>query len=642
MMNFKNELIKNKIAAMLILVAFIIGFLIPSGESKETLASHEKSTEATAWACAMHPNVNLPEPGQCPICFMDLIPLEGNISGLNQNQLSLSESAMKLADIQTVTVGYGIAEMDVQLSGKVEYDESRISNITAWVPGRLERMFVDYTGIRVEKGDHMMELYSPELYAAKEELIQSRKLFKSAESKTGFGKQTLQATLSATREKLRLMGLMENQIKEIEQKSSPSNMTTLYSPMSGIVIEKNGVEGAYVKTGTNIYTIADLTRVWVVLDAYESDLPWLAFGQKASFTTEGIPGKTFEGQVAFIDPIVDSQTRTVNVRLNVMNTKGELKPGMFVHGTVHATIGHGGKAINPELAEKWVCPMHPEIVEEKPGRCAVCEMPLVTSESLGIVHAPDHHYESLLIPASAVLRTGSRAIVYVRLPNPDPTFEGREIILGPRVGDHYIVKSGLEAGEKVVVNGNFKIDSAMQIAAKQSMMNPRINKYKVSKKDKLKVTDEVMEFMEKVLVHYYAIQQSLAGDNLSDTQSSVKGLNQLLQSFQNGHVQLVHEAAFQWKKVYTQMQETTTHHQHWNSIDEVRMAFKNLSQAFLNYENLFGHFSESTAYEVFCPLAFDNSGASWLSQKNEVLNPYFGASMLKCGEVKREFQVTGN
>jgi Cu(I)/Ag(I) efflux system membrane fusion protein len=412
--------------------------------------------------------------------------------------------------------------------------------------------------------------------------------------------------------------------------------------MSGIVIEKNGVEGAYVKTGTNIYTIADLTRVWVVLDAYESDLPWLAFGQKVSFTTEGIPGKTFEGQVAFIDPFVDPQTRTVHVRLNVINTKGELKPGMFVHGTVHATIGPGGKAINPELAEKWVCPMHPEIVEEKPGSCAVCEMPLVTSESLGIVHAPDHHYESLLIPASAVLRTGSRAIVYVRLSNSDPTFEGREIILGPRVGDHYIVKSGLEAGEKVVVNGNFKIDSAMQIAAKQSMMNPRINKYKVGKKDKLKVTDEVMEFMEKVLVHYYAIQQSLAGDNLSDTQSSVKGLNQLLQSFQNGHVQLVHEAAFQWKKVYTQMQETTTHHQHWNSIDEVRMAFKNLSQAFLNYENLFGHFSESTAYEVFCPLAFDNSGASWLSQKNEVLNPYFGASMLKCGEVKREFQVTGN
>ena len=166
MMNLKNELIKNKIAAMLILVAFIIGFLIPSGESKKALASHEKSTEATAWACAMHPNVNLPEPGQCPICFMDLIPLEGNISGLNQNQLSLSESAMKLADIQTVTVGYGIAEMDVQLSGKVEYDESRISNITAWVPGRLERMVVDFTGIGVEIVDHLMDLYSPELFAA--------------------------------------------------------------------------------------------------------------------------------------------------------------------------------------------------------------------------------------------------------------------------------------------------------------------------------------------------------------------------------------------------------------------------------------------------------------------------------------------
>lgn len=632
---------KNTKVIGLILVAFFLGMWLSNGGSEDDSPSIEQSTEATVWTCSMHPNVNLPEAGQCPICFMDLIPLEGDAGGLDDNQISMSETAMKLADIQTITVKHGEAEMEVQLSGKVEYDESRISHITAWVPGRLERMFVDYTGIKVEKGDHMMELYSPEIYAAQEELIQARKLSQSAESKTGLGKQTLQSTLSATREKLRLMGLMERQIKDIEQKSVPNSITTLYSPMSGVVIEKNGVEGAYVKTGTNIYTIADLTRVWVILDAYESDLPWLAFGQKASFTTEGIPGKTFDGQVAFIDPIVNPQTRTVQVRLNVMNPKGELKPGMFVHGTIHATIGPEGKAINPELAEKWVCSMHPEIVEKSPDECDVCGMPLVTSESLGIVHAPHHRHESLLIPASAVLRTGSRAIVYVKMPVEEPTFEGRKIVLGPRVGDYYIVNSGLEAGEKVVVNGNFKIDSAMQIAAKTSMMNPLKNEGKDInnriKRQKLKATDEVYSFMEKISNHYFTLQQSLAGDNLDDSEKIRIELSRLLQSFQPENVKLTHESAYQWQQIFSRLQAIGKQLKAWNSIEDARVMFNELSQLFLKYEQVFGHFSESAAYEVYCPMAFNDKGASWLSRKNEVLNPYFGASMLKCGEVKRTF-----
>ena len=472
-MKMKQFLNDHKITMGLVLVAFLLGSWFTGGEpTSESVNHNTHSTSSQVWTCSMHPNVQLPESGQCPICLMDLIPLEKESgSGINPNQLSLSEDAVKLADIETVAAAYGKAEMEIQLSGKVVYDESRIRNITAWVPGRVERMFVDYTGITVNKGDHMIELYSPDLYAAQEELIQARKLIGVGSSQSASYQKSMESNLLAAREKLRLMGLVDAQINAIEKGDTPTDVITVYSPMSGVVIQKNGVEGAYVKTGTNIYTIADLDRVWVILDAYETDLPWLAFGQDASFTTEGIPGKTFIGRIAFIDPVVDEKTRTVKVRINVANPDGQLKPGMFVHGSIQASIGGEGKAINPELANKWVCPMHPEVVQAESGSCPICEMDLVKSESMGIVHTSGHSKDNLLIPASAVLRTGNRAIVYVRVPADEPTFEGRVIILGPRVGDKYVVKSGLTAGEKVVVKGNFKIDSAMQISAKPSMMN---------------------------------------------------------------------------------------------------------------------------------------------------------------------------
>ena len=289
-----NILKNNKITIGLILIAFFLGLWIPNGDSTAKVATNNEShsSETQVWTCSMHPNVQLPESGQCPICFMDLIPLESESGSLQPNQLSMSESAMKLASIETIPAAYGIAKMEIHLSGKVEYDESRIRNITAWVPGRLERMFVDYTGITVNKGDHMMELYSPEVYTAQEELIQARKLVESSSGQSAFGQKNVKATLAASREKLRLMGLLDKQIKKIESSESPTNLITVYSPMTGVVIQKNGVEGAYVKTGTNIYTIADLSRVWVIFDAYESDLPWLALGKMSLF-----PRKPFLGRL---------------------------------------------------------------------------------------------------------------------------------------------------------------------------------------------------------------------------------------------------------------------------------------------------------------------------------------------------------
>ncbi|MDP6457670.1 MAG: efflux RND transporter periplasmic adaptor subunit [Candidatus Marinimicrobia bacterium] len=432
---------------------------------------HNEAAAVEWWTCSMHPDVKLPEPGQCPICFMDLIPVTSSLMGGGPRQLKMSESAVALAEVQTVPVRRGVAHVEVRLSGKVEYDETRLANITSWVPGRLERLFVDYTGITVRKGDHLVELYSPELFSAQEELLQARRHARGQEG--GVAARTSHTVLEATKEKLRLLGLTVDQIKEIEERGTASDRVTIYSPQSGVVIHKNAVEGMYVSTGSKIYTIADLSRVWVVLDAYESDLNRLGYGQEVTMSVEALPGEIFIGRIAFIEPVLNEKTRTVKVRVNMPNTDGKLKPGMFVRAVVASSLDVHGHAINSDLAGKWVCPMHPEVVKEQAGRCDVCGMNLVKAEEMGIVNVSDAHDQSLLVPASAVLLTGKRAIVYVKVASTEePAFEGREVVLGPRAGDEYVVLKGLHEGEEVVVKGNFKIDSAMQISAKPSMMSP--------------------------------------------------------------------------------------------------------------------------------------------------------------------------
>ena len=357
--------------------------------------------------------------------------------------------------------------------GKVEFDETRLSHITAWVSGRLDRLYVDYTGIQVKKGDHLVYIYSEELYSAQGELIESLKNRRLRPSTTTTLIQPLDLAESA-REKLRLLGLTVDQIREIEERGKPADHMTIYSPIAGIVIDKLLQQGDRVRTGDRIYTVADLRQVWVKLDAYESDLQWLRYGQEVEFTTVAYPGETFTGQVAFIDPVLNKDTRTVKVRVNVSNEDGRLKPEMFVRAVVRSRVAAGGRVLDAALAGKWISPMHPEIVKDQPGNCDICGMPLVRAESLGYVTAaPDESSRPLVIPVSAALVTGKRAIVYVESPTAkEPTFDGREIVLGPRAGAYYLVKHGLKEGELVVTNGNFKLDSALQISAKPSMMTP--------------------------------------------------------------------------------------------------------------------------------------------------------------------------
>ncbi len=461
---------------IIILAAFLAGFLIRGGKvAQETKAPKTTAVQSEQqwWTCAMHPQIRQPKPGKCPICFMDLIPVTTSEKELGARQIVFSEDALKLMEVQTTPVERKFAEAEVRMVGKVDYDESRVKEIAAWVPGRIDRLYVDFTGILVREGDHMVYLYSPQLLSAQAELLQAVKAVQQTSGATEFMRQSNIATLEAAREKLRLLGLLKEQIEEIEKTGTPTDHLTIYAPIGGIVIAKHANAGDYVNTGTKIYTIADLSEVWVKLDAYESDLPWIRYGQEVEFTTQAYPGQVFKGTISFIDPVLDDKTRTVKVRVNVDNSEGKLKPQMFVKAIVRSKVAAGGRVMAAEMAGKWICPMHPDIVKAQAGTCDICGMALVTTESLGLVRTETPEKAPLVIPASAPLITGKRAVVYVQVPDREkPTYEGREIMLGLRAGDYYIVESGLQEGEIVVTNGNFKIDSAMQIQAKPSMMDP--------------------------------------------------------------------------------------------------------------------------------------------------------------------------
>ncbi len=603
----------------ILLIGIVLGALFfggggGNGGPATENAGHTDQEESTLWTCSMHPQIKLPEPGKCPICFMDLIPLESGSGSEEPTQLAMSAEAMKLAEIATTPVERRAVGSEIRTVGKVIVDERRLKKITAWTGGRLERLFVDFTGVEVEAGDPLVEIYSPELYSAQVELLEAAK----AGEELGVSgvesiRSTAETTIRATRERLRLLGLDDVQIDEIESRGTATERITIPSPIGGIVLHKSAIEGDYVKTGTPIYTIADLSRVWLILDAYESDLGSIHNRQKVSFDVDAFPGEQFEGTISFIDPVVDPKTRTVGVRVDVENYDGRLKPDMFVHARIETKISGG--------------------------------VPLV-------------------IPATAPLITGRRAVVYVRVPNTEkPTFEGRQVVLGLRAGDFYTVQSGLAEGELVVVKGAFKIDSEMQIQARPSMMSPeggepalghqhggnastRHEEQGPAGRDtsmetmvRTGLSDPPPAFlsaMKPLLPTYLTIQQALATDDVAQARDGFMTFATIVGNIPADA--LTGEMRSQWTNIATDLVRVAKTAAKAEGLEELRAQFAQATCPIVALEKAIGPTKGTTHRLAFCPMAFENRGAYWVQTEEVVSNPYFGTVMPRCGEIQETYE----
>lgn len=692
-------------------------------DSKQDVAQLETAEHGTdeahaagnvVWTCSMHPQIQLPQPGKCPLCFMDLIKLEidaNKAAAESYRQIELDSNARKLAEIEVSPVTRKSASVDLRMVGKVDYDESLVGTISAWTAGRIDRLYIAKTGSFVRKGQPMAAIYSPELYAAQAELIQAiaarRKLKANSSSLI---RTSIANNISAAKEKLHLLGLSKGQIASISNQTTPSKNITLRAPQSGIVIRKDVVEGAYVKTGQSIYSIADLSAVWVVLEAYETDLAWIKEGDLVDFSTEAFAGEQFKGRIVYIDPVVNPQTRTVAVRLEVKNPEGKLKPGMFVQA----------------------------------------------AQKTGADNAHSAGETPLVIPVSAPLLTGKRAIVYVQIAGKEGVYEGREIVLGPKSGNMYVVKSGLAEGELVVSKGSFKLDSALQIMAKPSMMSDTtssgghehssttkqsahlevsplivsklhfLNKEfealaralqqkdvkqgrelfaKIGKKfgtietfllegdaklvwkengmllsndcilgaeadsykrqheiyamaksrydalrsafgvkeaatrltPSIQVPDEFKMQLGKVVIAYVAVSEALSKDSPDAAKQAVKPFVAALNAVTE--TGLSKEAKTFWKLRKKEFAKGIAEMRNAADISAMRNGFFLVSNALLKTTQAMGIALKGELYEVHCPMAFDNKGASWIQQDEGIRNPYFGASMYMCGEVKRQLAV---
>lgn len=551
----------------LVAVGLLLGWLL-FGDSSNNEAEHihNEVTEAKQmWTCSMHPQIMQPEPGDCPICGMDLITAEVSAEGLAPDQFKLTKNAMALANIQTSIVGNTNAvDNGIKLTGKVVENEEENAVQVSYFSGRIEQLKVNYTGEKVRKGQLLATIYSPELYASQQELITASGL-----------KDSQPALYKAIRNKLKLWKLSEIQINQIETSGKIRENFPVYATVSGTVSEKLVNQGAAVKQGQPLFKIANLNTVWANFDIYENQIKSFKKGQNMTISTNAYPNKTFAAKVDFIDPILNTKTRTITLRAVLNNKNNVFKPGMFVESKIDDIL---------------------------------------------------NTTEILTIPTSAVLWTGKRSVVYLKTKPNETIFEMKEVIIGKQIGESYQIIKGLKNGDVVVTNGAFTIDAAAQLQGKKSMMNHK----KVISKD-FKVPSIFKSQLQKGYDKYINLKDALIQ---TDALLAQKEAQRLFETFKQVDMSLLvnNDAHKQWMKLANAINTSSKNISVNTDIVEQRKQFKIVSDNLIAAVQSFG--INETSYKQYCPMADSDNGAYWLSKEKIVLNPYFGSMMLKCGEIK--------
>jgi len=589
------------IAAGTLIAGLLAGWLIFGGRGDAGRDEHQHSLESTAetvWTCSMHPQIRQNEPGDCPICGMDLIPLENDQSSeTDPMSVSMSPTAMQLANVSTAIVGRMAAVKQVRLNGKVQTDERMLYSQSSHIPGRIEELSVNFTGEFVSSGQTVARIYSPDLVTAQEELLEAQKMM-----------ETQPQLFDAAKGKLQNWKLSDNQIDEILESGEIEDEFPIRADVTGYVTRRIINQGDYDRQGETLYEIADLSRVWILFDVYESDLVWIRKGDKVKFSIASLPGESFEGIISYLDPVIDPKTRVAMARVEYNNPGGKLKPEMFASGVVEARLAGNSN--------------------------------------------------SLVVPKTAVMWTGKRSLIYIKN-NSDSglSFTMREVTLGPSLGDSYIVESGLQEGEELAVSGTFSIDAAAQLAGKPSMMSPAGGQvmtghnHGAMSTEVSEVSSDIQQSdmadntaaisraaknaLEPIYDDYLELKDALSADNVEDAKKAAVSMNENLARVDMGlFTGDSHDA---WMKFSNELYENLTQVPHFSSLEEIREAFRLLSATMVKMTESFKPFSE-TLYVQHCPMADNNRGADWLSTEKEIRNPYFGESMLTCGEVTGEIR----
>ena len=549
-----------------------IGWLTNNSESIQDPQS--SVLEKQTWTCSMHPQIQQPEAGDCPLCGMDLIPISQEDSEDRKLSIRMSHSAMQLANVQTTKVQRKIPEKSLRVSGMVRVAEDKKHAITAHISGRIERLMVGFEGEQIQKGQILAWVYSPELLTAQKELLeawrnraQSPRLYQSV------------------RAKLLNWKMSDKQIDQILKQGTPQEEIPIYAELSGTVLKKNVLVGDHVQSGEVLVEVADLSSVWVVFDVYESDLAWVHQGDVVEFYSKSRPDRVLSGTVSFIDPMINPQTRTINVRVEVTNLDGTLKPAEFV-------VGHVQSALETT---------------------------------------------SLIVPKTSVLWTGERSVVYVK--DSHDTFIMRVVDLGLALSDGYVVVDGLTEGDLVVTHGAFSIDSAAQLLGRPSMMSMQDDAELLESST---VTVEQVEFskanketLTRLYKAYLDLKTDLVNDDFDAAHQNALVLNSVFESISKD---VFNEPSDSTWSMYSQaLAPHLRLAMEANSIQAIRTVFKPMSATMIALIQVVGPI-DVPLYIEHCPMAENNSGADWLSSESEIRNPYFGAAMLRCGELKGEIQ----
>ncbi len=571
------------IALGTLVIGVLLGALFFGGNNKSSQDTTAQEAEQTIWTCTMHPQIRKTEPGLCPICGMELVPLNTDGADVGPSEVRMTPTAMQLANVQTSIVKRQKPLKEIRMNGKVKPDERKLFSQVSHIPGRLEQLLVNFTGEYVSSGQTVAYIYSPELVTAQDELLEAYKI-----------KETQPELYNAAREKLKNWKLSEKQVDNIINTGKLQERFPVIADKSGIVSNKKVNTGDYVTRGQALFEIANLNTVWVMFDVYEQDLAWINKGDAVNFSVQSLPGKVFKSKVDFIDPVIDPARRVANARVQVSNQSNQLKPEMFATGII--------------------------------------ETPL------------EKQNEALVIPKSAVMWTGERSIVYVQEPSAGSghNFMMREVVLGPMLGDSYVVKEGLEEGEEIVTNGTFSVDAAAQLAGKPSMMNPEggtmsmghnhggMNSNAAEGAGTKDVSNAKRSTIYQLVQQYELLKDALVNDDFNKSKQLAgdlyKEMKQTDMSKFNGaehKIWMQHSSnAF---KALEQIKEA-------KNIGEIRRYLKPLSGQIITISRHFAPFKKSL-YVMRCPMADKNRGADWISFEGEVKNPYYGAEMLTCGSV---------